>query len=63
MAGAHKNGGYDSATIEEIIKTPTMKSRQRFFCIISPLQILHFTDVTIRETTYDETVNHNYSHQ
>jgi len=30
-----------------------MKSRQRLFCITSPLQILHSIDVMMRETAYD----------
>jgi hypothetical protein len=47
MPGPQKNGKNNAVTTETLIKAPTMKSRQRPFCIISPLQLLHF----IPETT------------
>ena len=42
MPGAQKNGKNNAVTTETLIKAPTMKSRQRPFCIISSLQLLHF---------------------
>ena len=42
MPGAQKNGKKNAVKTETLIKAPTMKSRQRPFCIISPLQPLHF---------------------
>src|SRR5215510_9831390 len=42
MPGAQKNGKNNAVTTEALIKAPTIKSRQRPFCIISPLQLLHF---------------------
>src|SRR5262245_45920031 len=42
MPGAQKNGKNNAVRTETLIKAPTMKSRHRPFCIISPLQLLHF---------------------
>jgi hypothetical protein len=46
MPGAQKNGKNNAVTTETLIKAPAMKSRQRLFCIISPLQLLHFIPKT-----------------
>jgi len=46
MPGAQKNGKNNAVRTETLIKAPTMKSRQRPFCIISPLQLLHFIPKT-----------------
>jgi hypothetical protein len=42
MPGAQNKGTYAAIASELTIKMPTMKSRQRFFWIISPSQVLHF---------------------
>jgi len=42
MPGAQNKGTNAAMASELTIKTPTMKSRQRFFWIISPSQVLHF---------------------
>jgi len=47
MPGAQKNGKNNAVRTETLIKAPTMKSRRRLFCIISPLQLLHFMPETI----------------
>jgi hypothetical protein len=40
--GAQNHGKNNAVRTETLIKAPTTKSRQRLFCIISPLQLLHF---------------------
>jgi len=42
MPGAQNKGTNAAMASELTIETPTMKSRQRFFWIISPSQVLHF---------------------
>ncbi len=51
MPGAQNHGKNNAVRTETLIKAPTAKSRQRPFCIISPLQLLHFMPETTRYYT------------